>query len=268
MEKLEEKLNDEREKAHFIREKVIEQEKTSVELNQDFQTRCIPALKPIFDKILVEKQSRNARRTTNGHLSESSEDRINKIRDLLKRGEFETLADYIVRLDVVNDEKRKSMPISEQVLYFIVLLNTYLFDDFVSILTKVKIAVQLLIMIWFQTSELEKQDALVGFLQDTLEFSKIMATAVPVLEQMLMSTTVSDVFETIEFFKTGYLFNIKGTEAGMRLMLRLLHINTGSDKNEKGEAVIKAYHAVLFGTDTNGRYVQYIGNFLFKFVLI
>lgn len=101
---------------------------------------------------------------------------------------------------------------------------------------------------------MEKQDGVIGFLQDTLEFSKAMALAVPKLEDLLMSNTNSDVLEAIEFFKTGYLFNIKGTEDGMRKMLRLLYINMGNDKNEKAEAVIKAYHTVLFGTtDVTGR---------------
>lgn len=86
-----------------------------------------------------------------------------------------------------------------------------------------------------------------------MEFSKAMAQAVPKLEDLLLSSTNTDVLEAIEFFKTGYLFNIKGTEVGMRSMLRLLYINTGQDKNEKGEAVIKAYHSVLFGTDATGR---------------
>lgn len=101
---------------------------------------------------------------------------------------------------------------------------------------------------------MEKQDVIIGFLQDALEFSKAMAESVPKLEEMLMSNTASDVLEAIEFFKTGYLFNIKGTEVGMRFMLRLLYINPqGQEKNEKGEAVIKAYHTVLFGTDATGR---------------
>lgn len=39
-------------------------------------------------------------------------------------------------------------------------------------------------------------------------------------------------------------------------MLRLLYINTGNDKNEKGEAVVKAYHSVLFQTDLEGRLVE------------
>lgn len=108
---------------------------------------------------------------------------------------------------------------------------------------------------YLQTSELEIQDGIIGFLQDALEFSRAMALAVPKLEEMLLSTTPSDVFEAIEFFKTGYLFNIKGTQSGMRLMLRLLYVTASQEKNEKGEAVIKAYQTVLFCTDATGRFV-------------
>lgn len=86
-----------------------------------------------------------------------------------------------------------------------------------------------------------------------MEFAKAIGSAIPKLEQMLLSTTLSDVLEAIEFFKTGYLFDVNGTEHGMRLMLRLLYICSGNDKNEKGDAVIKAYYAVLFQTDTSGR---------------
>lgn len=93
-----------------------------------------------------------------------------------------------------------------------------------------------------------------GFLQDALEFSQVITCAVPKIEEMLMSTTNTDVLEAIEFFKTGYLFNINGTENGMRLMLRLLYTNShGQEKNEKYEAVIKAYQTVLFDTDATGR---------------
>lgn len=80
-----------------------------------------------------------------------------------------------------------------------------------------------------------------------------MIKAVPKIERLLWSITVTDVLEAIEFFKIGYLFKIKGTEVGMRLMMRLLYINTGQDKNEKGEAVMKAYHQILFATDATGR---------------
>lgn len=108
-------------------------------------------------------------------------------------------------------------------------------------------------MVLVQDDELETREGIVGFLEDNLEFANAIASAIPKLEQMLLSTTLSDVLESIEFFKTGYLFNVNGTENGMRLMLRLLYICSGNDRNEKGEAVIKAYHSVFFQTDCLNR---------------
>lgn len=104
-----------------------------------------------------------------------------------------------------------------------------------------------------QDDEVETCEGTVGFLQDNLEFANAIGSAIPKLEQMLLSTTLSDVLESIEFFKAGYMFNVTGTEHGMRLMLCLLYICAGNDKNEKGDAVIKAYHTVLFQTDCSGR---------------
>lgn len=92
-----------------------------------------------------------------------------------------------------------------------------------------------------------------GFLNDALHFSEAFTNAVPKIEEMLMSTVITDVLEAIEFFKTGYLFNINGTENGMRLMLRLFYTNTGQDKNEKAQAVLNAYHGILFATYATGR---------------
>lgn len=100
---------------------------------------------------------------------------------------------------------------------------------------------------------MEKQAVTIAFLEDALAFSEAMSHAVPKLEELLMSTTVTDALEAIDFFKTGYLFGIKGTENGMRLMLRLLYVHTGQDKNEKGNAVMKSYHQILFATDATGR---------------
>lgn len=100
-----------------------------------------------------------------------------------------------------------------------------------------------------QEAEYDVKMKQVGFLSDSLEFSEIVTEAVPKLEELLMSKTNTDVFEAIDFFTTGYLFNIKGTESGMRRMLSLIW--TG-DK-EKRNAVTKAYHRVLFQTDCEGR---------------
>lgn len=92
-------------------------------------------------------------------------------------------------------------------------------------------------------------ESAVKFLEDSIEFSQIIINAVPKLQEMLMSRTNSDVFETIEFFTAGYLFGIKNTECGMQQMLFLVW---SSDK-EKKSAVIEAYKKVLWKTDQQGR---------------
>lgn len=76
-----------------------------------------------------------------------------------------------------------------------------------------------------------------------------MAQCVPKIEKMLMSTTNTDVFEAIDFFTTGFLFDIRGTHTGVRRMMCLIWTN---DK-EKRNAVTKAYHRILFQTDCEGR---------------
>lgn len=130
---MEEKLNKEMEKSRLIREKQMEQEKTQPDVIADYRDRCVPALEEILKEILTEEQNRIDNVQTNGlDPDETSEQRVQKIRNLLERGDFDTVARYIVVLDECNKETRSQLPIQEQVLYFVVLLNSYLFDDFVS----------------------------------------------------------------------------------------------------------------------------------------
>lgn len=138
VDEVEEKLHIETEKSRVIREKFLEQEKQKDDVNDDFQTRCVPALAPILEDLLNEQQRNiDAMVHTNGVATdddEDSEQRVQRIRTLLKDGEFQTVARYIIQLDACNLERRKTMPVDDQVLYFKVLLNSYLFDDYVSVL--------------------------------------------------------------------------------------------------------------------------------------
>lgn len=132
LDEVEEKLNKEKEKARDIRQKILDQESCANEINEDYQTRCIPALKSIFQKILTDELNGVNNVATNGtHYNgeESSEDRVKKIRDLIKDGQFDTLAPYIIELDRVNIEQRNALPINDQVFYFVVLVRSYLFDN-------------------------------------------------------------------------------------------------------------------------------------------
>lgn len=139
VDEVEEKLQIETEKSRVIREKFLEQEKRKDDVNDDYQIRCIPALEPILEELIKEQQ----RNITNGvHTNgvatddddEDSEQRVQRIRTLLKDGDFQTVARYIIQLDACNLETRKTMSVEDQLLYFKVLLNSYLFDDYVSVL--------------------------------------------------------------------------------------------------------------------------------------
>lgn len=61
-----------------------------------------------------------------------NDDYIDQIRQLLKDESYTQAAKLIIRLDVVNREQRIAMPAEDQVLYFITLLRSYLFNEFVS----------------------------------------------------------------------------------------------------------------------------------------
>lgn len=95
----------------------------------------------------------------------------------------------------------------------------------------------------------KKTENAVRFLEDTLEFSRLVVNAVPKLQDLLMSKTDSDSTEAINFFTSAYLFGVKNTESGMRQMLYLVWA-TAKDKREP---VREAYRNVLLKTDHTGR---------------
>ena len=158
-----------------------------------------------------------------------SSNAVERIRTFLTNRDYRQAVELVVKFDAVNREMRIEMQFDQQCLYFLVLLKSYLFNNY--------------------DDDYDAQERVVQFLFDSMEFSEIITQAVPKIEELLLSKVNSDVFEAIDFFTTGYLFNIKGTECGMRRMLCLVW--TG-DK-EKRAAVTKAYNRVLFQTDSEGR---------------
>lgn len=97
--------------------------------------------------------------------------------------------------------------------------------------------------------EYKKTENAVRFLEDSLEFSQIIVSAVPKLQELLMSKTDSDVVEAIDFFTSAFQFGIKNTESGMRQMLYLVW----SVSKDKRGPVRDAYKIVLFTTNKQGR---------------
>lgn len=132
---IQEKLNMEKKRMDVIREKSREQYRSHDETQSFYDDQCVPQLNDIFHSILSDEQRTNALLADgrNINTSESSE-RVQAIRDLLKNGNLDQVAEYIIQLDgkVGHELEWKKMNVNEQILYFVTLLRTYLFDDFVS----------------------------------------------------------------------------------------------------------------------------------------
>ncbi|KAM7345451.1 CAP-D2 condensin subunit [Cochliomyia hominivorax] len=214
MEKLTELLGEERKKAEELEEK---------------WNLVIPEILPFVEESVKEH---NAPPET----QENYEDLVQRISTMLLEKNYKEAVVLVRKADHVagNSELRLSLKHEEQCAYYMALLKSYIF-----LANGCKDS----------NEELGTQIKTVQFLQDSIEFSKVVSRAMPKLQEMLLSKTNSDVYEAVDLFTTGYMFGIKGTEIGMRQMLYLVW---SSDK-EKRDAVSDAYKKVLFTTDQTGR---------------
>lgn len=125
----------EKSKYQMIREKAREQYRNHDETALFYDEQCAPQLIEILKTILTDDEQTNALLADgrNMNLDEPAE-HIQAIRDRLKNGNFNEVAQYIINLDgkVEHENSWKSLSVDEQSLYFVTLLRTYLFDDFVS----------------------------------------------------------------------------------------------------------------------------------------
>lgn len=125
----------EKERLHVIREKAREQHRSHNETQLFYDEHCAPQLEQIFQTILSDEQRTNALLADGKNMNTSDScEHVQAIRDHLKSGHLDEVAQYIIRLDgkVGHEMAWKAMRLNEQVFYFVSLLKTYLFDDFVS----------------------------------------------------------------------------------------------------------------------------------------
>lgn len=131
MDSVEKNLAMEINKMDIIRKKRMEQEEMREDIEHDFQHRCMDPLKEILNRLLNDEH--NGIAPQNGiDMEEDSEKRVERIRNLIKTGDFETVSRMIIYLDKGNLDARKEMPHEAQVMYFVILLNSYLMDNYVS----------------------------------------------------------------------------------------------------------------------------------------
>lgn len=245
------KHEEEVQKMEKLTELLGEERKKAEELEEQWNL-VIPEILPFVEESIRENNEPP-------ETQENYEDLVQRISTMLLEKNYKEAVVLVRKADHVagNSELRLSLKHEEQCAYYMALLKSYIFlangcKDSVSF-WKLIIEEIFLFNFWFlfslQNEELGTQIKTVQFLQDSIEFSKVVSRAMPKLQEMLLSKTNSDVYEAVDLFTTGYMFGIKGTENGMRQMLYLVW---SSDK-EKRDAVSDAYKKVLFTTDQTGR---------------
>lgn len=131
LQELEAKLQEEEANLDVIKQKVQDQMKHRAEVIEKFQEEYKPKLLPFLQDLL--KQDAEEQIVPNDESQTDTENAVVQVRDLIKSEAFEEVAKLIIPLDACNREKRMLLPIHEQCEYFLFLLNSYLFEDYVSI---------------------------------------------------------------------------------------------------------------------------------------
>ena len=88
-----------------------------------------------------------------------------------------------------------------------------------------------------QNSELNKQQFLVNYLKDSVNFASMIDEALPVVCKLLGSKQVTDVLEAIQFFVSAWEFGVLNAMIGVRQMLSLIF----SREQTVQTAVVTAY---------------------------
>ncbi|XP_037945602.1 condensin complex subunit 1 [Teleopsis dalmanni] len=229
LEELIKKHEDEAKNMNELKATLAEEREKTEQIEEQWNI-ILPEIVPLIDENL-QLQS-----TQEYETQESLEDLVKGICQLLLDKKYKEAIILLRKVDYVhgNSELRYTLPLEEQVTYYVALFKTYIF-----LANGCK-------------NDNEKLDTMiktVKFLEDSIEFSKVLTRAVPKILDMLLSKTISDVCEAVDLFTTGYLFGVKGMEAGMQRMLLLVW----SSEKEKRDFVSNAYKKVLFTTDLTGR---------------
>ncbi|PIK49362.1 putative condensin complex subunit 1 [Apostichopus japonicus] len=110
-------------------------------------------------------------------------------------------------------------------------------------------------------TEVTKQQVLVQYLQDCVTFAKLVQEAVPILCQLLVSKTNSDVLEAVSFFVSAFEFGVTNSQEGVRKMMVLVW----SKEEAVKEAVVAAYRQLYLnpeGANERARSLNIVRNLM------
>lgn len=69
---------------------------------------------------------------------------------------------------------------------------------------------------------IEEKEGIIAFLQESVQFCRLVMEAMPLINSLLMSKQAGDVSEAIDFFTTAHHFKIDSAKMGVANMLLLV----------------------------------------------
>lgn len=230
IEELEKRFEDKLKELSALREKMNE-EANKMDQNNDKWEEVLAEMKPFIEETLKMESIEDERIS-----SEDCENLFIQFPKMIEEKDFARLMLLVRRAEELNGnwEAIKEMDPSHSQIYFAMLLKSY---DLLQNSCK------------SYEEEYKKTENAVRFLEDSLDFSRIIVNAVPKLRELLMSKADSDVTEAIDFFVSAYQFGIKNTDSGMR---QLLFLVWSLSKDKRGP-IRDAYKCILFSTNHEGR---------------
>lgn len=230
IEELEKRYEEKLKELSDFREKIAEESNKVEEVNENFD-EILPEMKPYIVSCIQQKSIEDERIRP-----EDCENLYAQFPTMIEEKQYERIVLLTRKAEEMNGNWAviEKMDSDTAKVYFAMLLKSYFLLQ-----NNCK----------NYQADYKKTENAVRFLEDSLEFSRLIVSAVPKLQELLMSKAESDVNEAIDFFTSAYRFGIKNTESGMRQLLFLVW----SVSKDKRGPVRDAYKCVLFSTDLNGR---------------
>lgn len=129
LQELEVQFEKESTELEAIADKIKNQEQLHLEAKENFDREYKEKLYPVLQKLLENEEY--------GKQNDEDIDTENAVQRVLKHihdSEFQEVCELIITLDAFNYEKRIAMDIDQQIQYFLYLLTSYFYTDYVSYL--------------------------------------------------------------------------------------------------------------------------------------
>lgn len=207
--------------------------------NSEFEND-LKKIEESIKKLLEESEDEESESESEDEESCVIEEAINQVGDHLTKGQFKKALDIMKRLK------------KEFAAAFNMENDNFTEETLIPLLKKIyerKVLPQVTDLSPEVLEKIEKHEKTIDYLENALQFAKLIDRVLPIILTFLDSSTVTDVLEAVHFFTAAYLFGFNQALEGIRKMMYLVFSKEANIKS----AVSAAYRDLYFNTNLTGR---------------